>query len=265
MAGSRSLFVSVILTAIFLACLVTLGLWLLKARLTSADPNPNGLDLQLIPSVPTLTAGGPLDIEVWVIPNGNRVTAAELRLSYDPQVFTPRSSHPYRPGTALSLILPNCSAGSGTPCPATSSATPDQALTYLGVNCTEFGGCPIPDTSARFLLATLELQATATASGITNINPEDQARPTLTAALEFDDNATRYAAATSLTLTPCNLTHDFTGDGNITVSDLMLAAARWQAGPEDYNGQYDLNRDGAITVTDLQAAAQSWSQSCVAN
>ncbi|OGV96497.1 hypothetical protein A2W24_04970 [Microgenomates group bacterium RBG_16_45_19] len=239
--------------------------WLRTILATNAESNPAGIDLQLIPVPPTLTAGSPVDIEVWVTPNGNQVTAAELRLTFDPQVLQPRSPHPVATAAALALVLPNCTAGPPAPaCPATSSATPEQALIYLGVNCTE-AGCPVPDPQSRFLLATLELNATATAAGVTAIDPVSPPSPTLTAALAFDTDATRLASTTSLTITPCALTYDFNPDGRITVVDIMQPVSHWLAGPghQDYNGQFDVTGNGTIDIQDIQTVAHTWNQSCL--
>jgi len=234
-------------------------IWILP---TKADLNPSGLDLQLIPRQGVINPNDSTLIEVWVTPNGNRVTAAELRLTFDPAVIAPISGQPITPGTALSLVLPNCEADTG--CPATSSASPNQALIYLGVNCTE-NGCPIPDSSARFLLATLNLQSVASDSGVTQIAPQDPTKPTLTAALAFDTDATRFATGTSLSVSPCGLAYDYQPNGQVDVVDLMQASSHWNTGPDsqNYDGLYDKNSDGQIDILDLQAAAASWNTTCI--
>jgi hypothetical protein len=256
-------------------CLVGLGFTarhlLVRAQTAPPDPTINGIDVALIPSKPTLKAGDPVDIEVWVFPNGNEVTAAELRVIFDPAIFAPRLTTPFTPGNALTLILPNCTAGAPLPtgapgeggCPRTSSLVNNQALIYLGVNCQETG-CPIPATNQKFLLATLALQAKPNTSGVTQINLNDPQHPTLTAALAFDNNATKIMSNTSLSLTPCDLTYDFQPDGTVNVVDIMQAAAKWNtdAGNSQYNGQFDVNRDGKIDITDIQTVANTWNTSC---
>jgi hypothetical protein len=235
-----------------------------RAQTVPPDATQTGVNLQLIPQSSTVIPGQPVAIEVWLDPNGNRVTAAELRLTFDSQKLTPISASPFTPGNTLALVLPNCEFAEADPCIATSSATANQALMYLGVNCTETG-CPIPDTTQRFLLATLHLQSTATASGTTTVTARFNSQPdTLIAALEFELDATKTVSQTTLSFPACHLETDYTGDSLVTIQDLQIAANIWNtnANHATYNGQFDRDRDGDIDIIDLQAAANTWNQNC---
>lgn len=250
--------------ALFLvSCFLFLVSAYVRAQSAPPDPLTDGVSVHLIPSKPIVLPGEPVDVDVYVIPNGHQVTAAELRLTFDPQFFAPRSPHPIATSSALSLILPNSDAGPGTPFPATSSATQNQALIYLAVNCTP-DGCPFPNPSTRFKLATLQLQTIAQTPGISTVNPRGENQTTLTAALAFDNDATKVTTATSLTVAQCPLTYDYQPNGTIDVTDLMLAASKWNTGPGNnaYNGQFDHDRDGDVDIVDIQSAASTWNQRC---
>ncbi len=237
-----------------------------NAAPSDAASSPNGVDVILLPSSSVIAPSQPLDVDVLVFPNSNQVSAMELRINFDSTKLTPRSNHPFLIGPELTMVLPNCEYQEGDPCPATSAAHLNQAYVFLGVMCTE-AGCTLPTDSGPFKVATLQLQATANATGTTELTLRDQQTPTdptLVAAFQFDHDAMRLVSPATISFSTCTQPFDFIPDNTLNILDVMHVATLWNSGHGNalYNGSADFDADGDIDIIDVQTVANTWNTPC---
>lgn len=270
MGRNKFLLTSIILSVLAFS-LSGLIFWRLNAR-AQATPqlDPAGVDIVLYPTHPSSSLLDTIRFDLVAFPNGNQLSATEVHLTFDPTQLLPNLPTAVIPNSYLSQLLPNCDASlpESNPCLATHSATLNSLTAYLGVTCQgEENGpviCSLPPTNQPFIIASFDFIPVATQPGQLTVAVQDPTHPSLTAAFTFDTDATRFAHAGKVTLTPCTLSYDFNGSGEIDILDVMAAATIWNRGLDAiaFNPQVDLNRSGIIDITDIQSVASAWNTDC---
>jgi hypothetical protein len=269
MDRKRLLLISIVST--FLALTLSGFLfWYSKAQ--AQTETTSGIDLVLYPATPATGLFDTIRFDLVAFPNGHQMSAAEIHLEFDPTKLLPTQDNPVLPGNYLNQLFPNCDGldpdSLPETCPATHTTTITTLTAYLGVTCDgEENGpvtCTFPPTDTPFTLATFEFIPVALDPGTITVNLISQDHPTLTAALEYELDATRQKIDGQITLSPCALPYDLDGSGTVDILDVMSAASTWNTHLTDptYNPQVDLNRTGTIDITNIQTFANAWNQKC---